>query len=247
MVVAIGTFRRMELHATTERNHQLAGWSPSARRRALITVVWLMCAAAPALGQDLSGTWRFRPEMGDQLLLVLEQDSLGNATGSLSIGELRFEVRGVVEGGLLRGTMEGEEIIDRFTARLLGTSLLWQVEGSDAEYAFQSVDDPAPRPEADARAAGGDRFAGTWIGAGVRLVLEGESGTYAGTVTIAGEIWSILARANGTVLVCTVVGKGEAGRLTGVLSGDALMLLGSAASALLHRMPPDSGEMKRPS
>lgn len=212
----------------------------------MVVVVGLLAAAAPAVGQDVTGTWEFITAAGDRVVLVLTQDSAGAAAGTLAVGALRFDVRGVVEGGVLQGTLEGENVSDRFTARLLGTSLLWQAEGSTTgEYAFQLAREDDGPEENQPTSARGDPFAGTWLGAGMKLVLEGGAGTYEGTVTIAGERWSILARANGTVLICTIVGRGEAGQLTGVLSGEVLMLSGSEASALLHRSAPDSSEARR--
>lgn len=149
-------------------------------------------------------------------------------------------VQGVVEGTLLRGTVGDSGTLEPVAARLLGTSLLWQSERTGAEEVCQRVE--ATSGPIDAEVS--DPFAGTWVGAGIRLVLEEDAGTYMGTLTVAGATWSVLARANGRVLWCTVATQGETGRLTATLSGQSLLLSGRAASATLQRASPDSGRSR---
>lgn len=202
-------------------------------------LLWLACLTGELGGQDLSGTWHHRTPTGESITLQLRQESTGAATGSLMTAAQTLTVSGVVEAGVLRGTAHRAGVIEHIEARLLGESLLWRIvrAGGD-EYAFQRVEGPGPSGDSVAAAP----FAGMWTGEGVRLVLEVSNGSYVGTLTVAGDTWSILGRANGSVLVCTVAGKGEMGRLTATLSGSSLMLAGRAASATLERVAPDSSQ-----
>ena len=205
--------------------------------RAFAATTFLVALGAPLGGQDMSGSWQFGSPRAGEMMLRLQQDSSGVVTGTLMVARHISTVHGVLDGGVLRGTTERDGVVERIEARLLGTSLLWRVGGAEGEeYAFQRVVEPGRSVDSVAV----DPFAGTWLGEGVRLALEGSDGTYSGTLTVAGETWSVLARAQGPVLICTIASRGETGRLTATLSGDALMLSGRAASAPRKRAAPSS-------
>lgn len=204
-------------------------------------LLWLACITAQLGGQDLSGTWHYQSPTGEAITLRLRQDSSGAATGTLMTATRTLTVSGVVEAGVLRGTAQHAGVIEHIEARLLGESLLWRLGPADGEeYAFQRVE--GTRFPGDSGAA--DPFSGIWLGQGVRLVLEVNDGSYVGTLTVAGETWSVLGRVNGSVLVCTVAAGGEVGRLTATRSGRSLMLAGRAASATLERVSPDSSRFR---
>lgn len=206
--------------------------------RPLAATTLLVALTAPLGGQDLSGMWQSGSPRAGEITLMLQQDSAGVVTGTLTVAGRIATVRGVVRGGVLRGTAERDGIAERIEARLLGESLLWRVEGLEGEeYALQRLGQTAVTP-GDSVASGS--FAGTWVGEGVLLVLEEGDGAYSGTLTVAGVPWSVLARARGPVLICTIASGGETRRLTATLSGDVLMLSGRAASAPLKRAPADS-------
>jgi len=209
--------------------------------RAFAPVALFVSLTAPLGGQDLSGVWQYRSPNAGEVTIRLRQDSTGGVAGTLIRPGRVSTIRGVVDDGVLRGTAEHDGVMEHIEARLVGASLLWRGEGPEGdEYALQRLEGAA----AFVDSAPADPFAGTWIGEGVRLVLEGRDGTYSGSLTVAGATWSVLGRANGSVLLCTVASQGETGRLTATLSGDALMLSGRAASTVLQRVHTDSSQVR---
>jgi hypothetical protein len=181
----------------------------------------------PALeAQNFTGTYTVTNNQGGMVTLTLQQDATGNVTGTMSGQGQRYQVEGVLEGTAAVGAIYDQTGGVYFEAVFNGPQLmLTMIEAgpdNQPDYAKSQVlvfgrqggfagppTAQAGPPAGNPLAAGGDPFAGAFVGSELSLELSRGKAGYTGTLSFQGQPYPVKAEAQGGQLTGTFAASGQ--------------------------------------
>ncbi|UCF20728.1 MAG: hypothetical protein JSU87_04780, partial [Gemmatimonadota bacterium] len=238
-------------------------------RKSLAYPAILLClvflAVDLSFAQSYTGTYTVANQQGGIITLTLRQDAQNAVLGTMSGNGVQFQVEGIVEEGVAVGAIYNEEGGVYFEAQLQGSQLLLSLfnVGPDNEPDYSNPTElvlsrqagaAAPTPSQPPSAApgaapseggnplgGGSTFAGSFVGEGISLQLQGTQGGYNGTLTFQGQSYPVQASATGGRLQGSFAAGGESYPFEAALQGESLTLVSAGNTYQLQRQSGGQG------
>jgi hypothetical protein len=202
--------------------------------------------------QSFTGTYTVTNNQGGVVTLSLQQDATGNVTGTMSGQGQSLQVEGVLEGTAAVGAIYNEGGGVYFEAVFNGPQLMLTLieAGPDnqPDYAKSQVlvfgrqggvaippSQLAGPAAGNPLAAGGDPFAGTFVGSELSLELSRGKGGYSGTLTFQGQPYPVKAEAQGSQVRGTFAAGGQSYAFEASLQGNQLSLATAGTTYVLAR------------